>query len=572
MKKYIIYIILLVVGMFFLGWIFGDLTSKELTHKHSKETVAKQLWTCAMHPQIMQSEPGNCPICGMDLTPVDRNTQGLLTNQFKLTENAMALANIETTLVTNNTAEVSEINLSGKININADKTAIQPAHFNGRIEELYITSLGEKVTKGQKIAMVYSPELVAAQQELITAYSLKETQPELYKAVHTKFKNLKIHGTELDEVLKTGKVKTNFTIYSHVSGVVSEIAVSSGAHIMDGMPIFKVANLTTVWANFDVYENQISTFKKGQKIKITSTTYPNREFAGIVDFIDPILNSQTRTVSLRVVLSNKRETFKPGMFVEGTLKIHQTKQAQEINIPASAVLWTGKRSIIYKKMDKNEPLFEMKEVVLGNKMGAFYQILKGVSVGDEIVTNGTFTVDAAAQLQGKKSMMNPKEKTKNTDIYNSKRIEVSLEFKHQLNTIYKDYLTIKNALVKDDPKTVLKTSKILLENLSKINTELLTNNETQKQWNFIKKEIEITLDLILKSKEINKQRNYFKQLSKAFINAVEKFGVQEKVYKQYCPMSNSNKGAFWLSNNKEVLNPYFGKKMLTCGEVKQIIE
>ncbi|WP_158978615.1 efflux RND transporter periplasmic adaptor subunit [Cellulophaga sp. L1A9] len=406
MKKYIIYTAILALGILLGSFFFGGESTSETKHNHDIEAADSQLWTCSMHPQIMLPEPGLCPICAMDLIPAESSTQGLLADQFKLSENAIALANIQTTLVGTSTVNEDGIILSGKIVENEDNTAIQPAHFNGRIEKLYVTSLGEKVTKGQAVAQIYSADLIAAQQELITTYSIRESQPQLYKAVQNKFKNWKIHGDQLDEVLKTGQVKTSFTIYSHVSGVVTEIAVSDGAHIMDGKPIFKVSNLSTVWANFDVYENQISLFKKGQDIEVITSAYANKVFKGTVDFIDPILDTSTRTVKLRVVLNNKDQILKPGLFVEGKIKRTTTSESDVLSIPTTAVLWTGKRSVVYIKSKTNEPVFEMREITLGNQIGDNYQVLEGLNNGDELVTNGTFTVDAAAQLQGKKSMMN----------------------------------------------------------------------------------------------------------------------------------------------------------------------
>ena len=421
MNKNILYISIAAVAGLLAGWlIFGNsansVESKEAIqvsageHNHSGDSM-DEMWTCSMHPQIMLPEAGACPICGMDLIPAEVGANGLLAEQFKLTENAMALANIQTVLVgENSVASEGGVMLSGRIAINGDETAIQPAHFDGRIEKLYVTSLGQKVNKGQAVAKVYSPGLVAAQQELITAYKLRESQPQLYKAVQAKFKNWKVHGPELDEVVKTGKTKESFTIYSHVSGIVTEIAVSDGAHIMDGKPIFKVSNLNTVWADFDVYENQISQFKKGEQIRVTTNAYPNKVFKAKVSYIDPILNAQTRTVTLRAVLNNKDEVFKPGMFVQGKVNSNTTVNESVITVPASAVMWTGKRSLVYVKSDFEEPVFEMREVTIGNSTGENVTIIDGLENGEEIVVNGTFTVDAAAQLQGKKSMMNQKSK------------------------------------------------------------------------------------------------------------------------------------------------------------------
>ena len=215
----------------------------------------------------------------------------------------------------------------------------------------------------------------------------------------------KLSEAQINQIVTSGKVKENFPVYATISGTVSEKLVEQGAYIKQGQPLLKIANLNTLWANFDVYENQIGLFKKGQEILITTNAYTNKEFKAKVDFIDPILDTKTRTVKLRVVLNNRNNELKPGMFVEGKVKGINANTEEIVTIPASAVLWTGKRSVVYLKSNDNEPIFEMQEVILGNRIGTFYEVLNGLKNGDEIVTNGTFTIDAAAQLQGKKSMM-----------------------------------------------------------------------------------------------------------------------------------------------------------------------
>ncbi|MCL5130344.1 efflux RND transporter periplasmic adaptor subunit [Algibacter sp. L4_22] len=592
MKKYIIYIAVLAVGLL-LGWMFfgGNTTSTETVHKHNEATETNQMWTCSMHPQIMQPEAGDCPICGMDLIPAASSAKGLLADQFKLSKNAMALANIQTSIVGESISnENSGFVLSGKITENEDETATMPAHFNGRVEKLFVNSLGERVEKGQTVAQIYSPALIAAQQELITAYKLKASQPQLYNAVKNKFKNWMIHGKQLEEVEQTGQVKNSFTIYSHVSGVVTEIAINVGSHIMDGKPIFKVSNLNTVWANFDVYENQISQFKKGQDIVVTTKAYSNKEFKGKVDFIDPILDSKTRTVKLRVVLNNKNELFKPGMFVEGRINgVSSSSKAPVLLIPDSAVLWTGKRSVVYIKTNPNEPVFQMQDITLGHQFGDNYQVLEGLNNGDVIVTNGTFTVDAAAQLQGKKSMMNKKggkvmtgheghlgmemtPSVKTEPLDKNTRIKVPEEFQNQLKVVFNDYIILKNALVKDDLNSSKAESKQVLNDLNKVDKTLLKNKEIYKHWVSIEKEIKTVATSISNTYTIEEQRKYFKNLSSHLTEAVEVFGINEKVYRQFCPMGDNNKGAYWLSKEEKIINPYFGSKMLTCGEVKQIID
>lgn len=588
-NKIIIYIGILAIGLL-LGWLlFGGSSKEETGHNHNEVTQTNQMWTCSMHPQIMQPEPGDCPICGMDLIPAEAGADGLTADQFKLTSNAMALANIQTTMVGNGSVENGIIKLSGKIAENEEANAVQVSYFSGRIERLNISFTGEVVRKGQLLATIYSPELYAAQQELITAASLKESQPALYKAVRNKLKLWKLSENQINQIESSGKVIENFPVYATVSGTVTEKLVEQGDYIKQGQPLLKIANLNTVWANFDMYENQIEQFKKGQEVSVSTNAYPNKQFKGTVDFINPVLNTKTRTVTLRVVLNNTDDIFKPGMFVTAEIKSTQTDRNEVLTIPSSAVLWTGERSVVYLKSNPNEPVFELKEVALGNKIGDNYEVLEGLFTGNEIVTNGTFTVDAAAQLQGKKSMMNKqggktmsgheghlgmdnnasKKESDHTNM--NERLKVSEKFQEQLKEVYNDYINLKDALVKEDLKGSSQYATSLLSNLSKTDMKLL-KDEAHNHWMSLVDEIKSSMTSIAGSQDIKTQRNHFKHLSSHLIKAVQIFGVNEKVYVEFCPMADNNNGAYWLSKEEKVINPYFGDAMLTCGEVKQVIE
>lgn len=573
MNKNILYISIAVALGLLAGYlIFGgsgtdattinDNPNRSDGHDHSGET-AEEMWTCSMHPQIMQPEPGDCPICGMDLIPVASSAEGLAMNEIKMTKNAMALANIQTSIVGNSKAESGGvISLSGKITEDIDETATQPAHFDGRIEKLFVKSLGEKVSMGQRVATVYSPTLVAAQQELITAYRIKESQPQLYKAVRNKFKNWKIHGDILDNIERTGKVVEQFPIYSHVSGVVTDITVNEGAHIMDGAPIFKVSNLNSVWAEFDAYENQIAQFKKGQNIEIVSNAYPNKVFDATVSFIDPVLNTQTRTVTIRAVLNNKEGIFKPGMFVTGKIQSKSEDSSKQLSIPASAVLWTGERSLVYLKANPNEPIFEMREITLGARNGDTFVVVSGLQDGDEIVTNGTFTVDAAAQLQGKKSMMN-QGNGEDDKTMSEMRIELSKNTQVAFKKSIPSYLDMKDAFVDGDSKKVSSFAKATLEKIEAVPETELGKME-KSHFSKIKKR----LTAIAVNDAIENQRDNFVVLNENMVPIVMNIDdMDPKVFIQKCPMANNNRGAFWISADEEIRNPYYGEKMMTCGSV-----
>ncbi|OAB79721.1 efflux RND transporter periplasmic adaptor subunit [Cochleicola gelatinilyticus] len=582
MNKNILYIAIAVTVGLAAGWlIFGssgndantnkDGANTTNSHNHSDKSE-NQMWTCSMHPQIMQSEAGDCPICGMDLIPAESSADGLAMNEIKMTENAMALANIQTTIVGNGTMleDDGQISLSGKIATNEENNAVQASYFDGRIERLHVNYEGQKVNRGQSLATIYAPNLVAAQQELLTTASLKESQPALYKAVRNKLKNWKLSDSQIDAIESSGNVRDNFPVYATVSGTVSEVMAHEGDYVKQGQPILKVSNLNSVWAEFDAYENQISNLNVGQKIKVVTNAYANKEFNAMVSFIDPILNNATRTVTVRATLKNTDDLFKPGMFITGKIDGELKKDIEIISVPATAVMWTGERSLVYIKTRPTEPIFEMREVTIGNRNGEIYTITDGLKNGDEIVTNGTFTVDAAAQLQGKKSMMNQgdsgdsmKPISKMELPASEREMKFSENFQNQFKMALKPYLQMKDALVMSDAKQVSTFARTTSKSLKSIEIDSLEPMVRS----LIKKSIE-SLDIMMENGDLEKQREQFVTVNKNLIPIATKMkSMQPVLYVQKCPMANNNNGALWLSIEKEIRNPYFGDDMLTCGSV-----
>ncbi len=410
LKIILIALVFLVIGLFIGKTFFAGKTGENI---QTTETVEKHAehWTCSMHPQIDMPEPGKCPICGMDLIPKKENQdEELAPNRFKMSKNAVELANVQTFTVGENklTDNKRELSLSGKIVENERNTRTQTAHFGGRIEKLYYRAEGDFVKKGSLIALIYSPELVTAENELIQALEVKESQPELYNSVRKKLLNWKLTEGQFREIEQTKKIITNFKIYADYSGIITKMYIEEGDHVKEGSKLFDIINLSTVWAEFDVFERDISYIKTGGNIKIKPNAYPNTVINAKIDFIDPLLDPQTRTIKIRATVRNKNYKLKPEMIITGEYKIDtDNKSKTAILIPKSAVMWTGKRSIVYVKPKKDKAEFELREVELGKDIGSMYEIVSGLSPGEEVVSNGTFTIDAAAQLQGKASMMNP---------------------------------------------------------------------------------------------------------------------------------------------------------------------
>ncbi|WP_378178777.1 efflux RND transporter periplasmic adaptor subunit [Aquimarina sp. SS2-1] len=566
MKKNIVYIGVAVLFGLFVGYlIFGSKTTEGSSgvHDHTVDTSA-QMWTCSMHPQIMQSEPGDCPICGMDLIPAEMNVDGLMPDQFRMTENALALANIQTFTVGENGVGSETIKLSGKIEQNEKANAVQVAYFGGRIEKLFVNVTGENVKTGELLATIYSPELVAAQQELLTSIALKKSQPELYKAVRNKLKLWKLSNNQIDQIEASGIVKENFPVYATVSGTVISKLVEVGDYVKQGQTLYKIADLGSVWASFDAYENQMGLLKEGQKINIKTNAYPGKSFETEIFFIDPVLNSSTRTFGVRAVVQNKNSIFKPGMFVEGIISNVNQNIDPVITVPKSAVLWTGERSIVYVKTNSDRPVFEMREVILGNMNNDSYQIQKGLTNGEEIVANGVFTVDAAAQLQGKKSMMNrgkKKDELQSSD--HSKNLSLSASFQEGFIEALPPYFLLKDALVASNENDASKFSGQMLTKLEDISTVNLQSREL-KYIDAIRK----YLEMIAKKDTLESQRDLFVKLNEDLHVLIKNIDLlSDAIYIQKCPMAANNKGAIWLSKEEEIRNPYFGDQMLTCGSV-----
>ncbi|MDN6280392.1 MAG: efflux RND transporter periplasmic adaptor subunit [Psychroflexus sp.] len=553
-------------GLFFSTSQENNPSSDSSAHTHTEESDDQTMWTCSMHPQIMQTEPGDCPICGMDLIPAESGGDGLSANAIKMTKNAMALANIQTSRVGNAVSENgSAISLSGKIVKNEEANSVQASYFDGRIERLHVNYEGQEVRRGQLLATIYSPNLVAAQQELITTASMKKSQPTLYRSVRNKLKNWKLSESQINSIEESGEVLENFPIYATVSGTVSEKIAAEGDYVKQGQPILRVSNLNSVWAEFDAYENQISQFEKGQQIKMTPNAYPNKTFDAILSFIDPILNTQTRIVTVRATIQNKNNLLKPGMFVTGLIESVGASVDQQLTVPASAIMWTGERSLVYLKTNPDDPIFEMREVTIGLKNGQTYSITDGLEKGDEIVTNGTFTVDAAAQLQRKKSMMNKgnaadkKTETKQADM----KIELSQEAQKAFVKSLNPYLKMKDAFVDSEATLVSKYAKATSESLKSIEIHDLGKMEQSH----INKSVEILYE-IAESDDLEKQRDNFIILNENIIPIAMNVEEAEPIlYVQKCPMVDNNKGAAWLSTGKDILNPYYGEAMLTCGSV-----
>lgn len=560
-NKLTLILVTLVIGGL-IGWILKPSAAESHEgHEHETESGAASLWTCSMHPQIKLGEPGDCPICGMDLIPVAQSSSGSDNPMvFEMTPEAVALAQIHTTKISGTNAS-GELFLTGKIQADERENAAITAKFPGRIEKLYVTFTGEQVKAGQRLASIYSPELLTAQRELLEAAKSKGNFPQLYSAAKEKLKLWKLTETQIAEIEQSGTVRELFDILSDQSGVVTQRNIAVGDYVSTGSALFNVVNLNKLWVLLDAYESDLPLLSSGNEFSFTVAGIPEEAFQARISFIDPMLNSNTRAASARAEITNAGGKLKPEMFVTAKIQTAKKPSSAGVTIPRTALLWSGKRSVVYVKVPNSEtPGFEMREVTLGNRMGENYLIESGLQVGEEIVTNGVFAIDAASQLSGQFSMMKRPE---------TKSIEVSEEFRNQITAVADAYFEVKNGLVKDNLPDAQKSLALMDQSLSKVNMSLV-KDQAHDKWMEMMKGIKDSRSKMGSAKEIEEARKHFSMLSFHILEMTETFGInKEVVYKDYCPMAFGDQGAYWLSEQKDITNPYFGASMLSCGEVKQ---
>lgn len=553
--------LILIVGLV-LGWGFRAMTSDNTApHAHETGEGLPSIWTCSMHPNIKLPEAGDCPICGMDLIPASQESASSSSNPqaLQMTEEAMAIAQVQTLVVGEGSAK-KEVTLSGKIQADERENASLTVKFPGRIEKLYVTFTGEQVKAGQKLATLYSPELMNAQKELLEAARTKATFPQLYQASKEKLSLWKLSAAQIAEIERAGVVKEKWDILADQSGVVIQKNVAVGDYVATGSVLFTVTNLNKLWLLLDVYETDLPSVSLGDEIEYTVAGRAGEPLTAKVSFIDPLLNAQTRAASIRAEIPNVGNSLKPEMFVTARLSNKKSQSTANLLVPRTAVLWSGKRSVVYVKVPNSSvAAFEMREVQV-SRQGEEYRIESGLSSGEEIATQGVFAIDASAQLSGKQSMM-----SRPVGSYT----EISTEFSGNLSEVVAQYFKLKNALVKDQVAPAKSAGNEMSLVLAKVDASKFKGSE-KTAWATLNNKLRDALAKVKGAKDLAELRKHFEQLSTEVISLTENYGVnQELVYKDYCPMAFNNKGAYWLSETKEITNPYFGASMLACGEVKQ---
>ncbi|GLI39506.1 efflux RND transporter periplasmic adaptor subunit [Geobacter hydrogenophilus] len=382
-----------------------------------KAAQGKQLYTCSMHPFIIKDKPGTCPICGMELIKkiegaaggemtAEQKQQADMLGHVSLSPTQRVMANVATVAV-KQTALNKEINAVGIVQFDQARQAKVTAWIAGRIDQLHVNKVGDIVSKDKPVAEVYSPDLVATQQEYLLAVksrdqlknspvaAISQNGEGLVASAKQRLMLFGVKESQIAELEKAGKPNIKLPIYTPLSGVVIEKMMQQGQYVNTGEVLFNIADLSKVWVEVEVYENEFPNIHIGQQVEIRSQSFPGKPFSGKIAYIYPFLDPKTRTVKARVEMDNPGMRLKPDMFVNAIIKV---PLGTSIVVPVTAVIDTGKRQVVW--VEGQPGMFEPRDVQVGQKTDDKVQILSGLKAGEKVAVSGGYLIDSESQLKG----------------------------------------------------------------------------------------------------------------------------------------------------------------------------
>lgn len=571
-------VVVAAILLFVLGWVASpgsdDERDPEAPHADGESATT---WTCSMHPQIRLPEPGACPICGMDLIPLSGGGDRAK-DVVKLSPNAAKLAELRTTPVYRTDAS-DTLRLLGRLEY--DETAVRTITpwIGGRIDRLYVSTVGAKVSAGQPLAEIFSPEVYAAQQDLIVAkrqieamanalpISRSAAEASLTSA-RRRLRLLGIPEEEVEAMSKEATPRERVVVRSPANGTVLEQMVNQGAYVTAGTPMFRVAALNRIWVQLDAYESDLARITQGAKAEIQVTSYPGELFEGKVTFIDPTVDPNARTARVRIEVANPKGRLRPGMFAVAVLKAPEGEVRVEppLVVPDTAVLFTGERSVVFVEARADEQLtYEAREVQLGPRMGNVYPVVSGLEQGERVVSQGAFTLDAELQIRGGRSMMTLPDDVRRAD---TRPFDIAPKSIQRLSPLVTAYLDVSAALSKDDLPSAKSAYATLIAEAKRIQIQAPT--DAAKRWAELRTQLIDAGEEARDAPDLAHARNPFESVSRAMTELLRRFGnpTNEAVKLARCPMASSGEGAEWLQLADDVRNPYFGSQMYACGEIQ----
>ena len=611
------------------GWISAGGIAKP-----ASDNRTAQIHTCPMHPQIRQPGPGRCPICGMALVPATASgSEGLDELSVRIEPAQRRLANIQVAEAKREPV-FATIRTIGAIAIDESRMATIAAYIDGRIERLFADYTGVVVDKGDHLAVLYSPELYTAQVEYLesrkslansaaTLEAIRQAQQKLVGNSRQKLVELGFREDQIGDLESSGKSESRLTIYAPVGGTVIEKMAVEGKYVEAGEPIYRIADLSTVWLMLELYPEDAARIRFGQRVEAEMQSLHGELFTGRVAFIAPTVDPGKRSVGVRVEFLNPDGTLRPGDYANAsiTLPIGQqgevydadlagrwispmhpqiisdkpgqcpicgmdlvstsrygysetpVEQPASLYVPRSAVLMAGSNSVLYVETEPGR--FEIRSVVMGPILNDKVIILGGLNEGEKVATAGNFLIDSQMQLAGKPSLIDPtraiaaqRERKVPLDFSNIQVVSVAGEAGRTLEELFATYFCIQTALAADR-KPVEADATLLHRNALTLQQDATLSSAAIAQIKVIAKHSEHLHHMDLEKARLDA----FRPISHAIVTSASLIrgeSASTPFYHLFCPMVQGGSGD-WLQDHGAVSNPYFGARMLNCGEVVQML-
>lgn len=574
-------------------------TSDDLLHDNSVHTVSGEdiagevpdkrekkikYWVAPMDPTYIRNEPGKSPM-GMDLVPVyEDGSEETETGTVRIDPVTVQNMGVRTARVSRGPLETA-IRTIGRITYDEERVEHIHTKISGWVEELFVKTSGENIVEGQPILSIYSPELVATEQEYLQALSYKDKvsgssiedvvrgAETLIESTRNRLLLMDLSPEQIESIEEGGEVQKAMILRSQTAGVVIRKNVFEGMNVTPGMELFTIADLSRIWIIASVYEYELPFLSIGQETVMSLPYEPGTTYLGKVTFIYPYLSPNTRTIQVRMEFDNPDLKLKPDMYTDVLIK-SKTKEAV-LKVPSEAILRTGYRDIVITSVGDNK--FLPKEVKVGPEAEDMTQILSGLEEGETIVTSGQFLIDSESNLKEAINKMLAARSAEHADESDHKENaikkmkETTAPEEHMdrarekvVSDLIENYLRIHAALVSESVTAVASESRSMSTELEKIKA-----SDGVGKFKDITDPIEDSLTGLLAG-DLQMARDSFKTLSNVMIDLVQNSGreyaVSSGVKVYFCPMVEER----WMQRGAELKNPYLGKDMLICGTEEKL--
>ncbi len=581
---------------------------------------AAERWTCPMHPQVVLPQFGRCPVCSMDLVPYSMSSSSQ--DVLEMDARSVELAGVRTVEAAVTPLSL-EVPLVGTVRVAETAVRTIAANVSGRIERLYVDYTGVEVRVGDHLFELYSPALLTAQEELLSAVRqldqlsesndafARSSAERAARAAREKLRLWQFSQEQIEAIETRATALPSLQVLAPVGGTVIEKRVEQGDFVEPGTVVYELADLAQLWLELEAFEQDLGFLHYGQPVEFTAQALPGVHLRGTVLFVDPTVDARSRTASVRVHVDNSDGELKPGMFVRATILARLDDRgraratelagkwispmhpeilsdqpglcsvcgmdlvpaeslglvsaedfADPLVIPEGAVLRTGKRAVVYVLEPGSEnPGYRARVIELGPRVDDAYVVLGGLSAGEQVVAQGAFRVDSSMQIQAGQSMM-------------SMQSESEQAAKLSFSAAFESFWSIQDRLVQALAADDLALAKLAFAELAHDAQELQglgLVGDSQRELLIELQALASDTSALEQLADLRRELKAIARLSHELLESIGNRSSRELRW-AFCPMAFEGRGAHWIQGPGELINPYFGASMLHCGTFEQSFE